>query len=297
MAIKVVIDGAEDTSLLSHELDQSLITFGRSKSCHIELDHPGISRRHFIIRFEDNAYVLLDENSRHGTNLDGIALEAEKPYLLGKEHTISVPGFNIKLYCDGEKPRLERTTVVARKLLDDLLQGDISPRECPSLRSKDLDYDFKFVEEKTTFVLGTLSTADFVVHDKEVAKKHLSFTRDIFGIRLIPLPNQPVLVNGQAVLEPEFLSPEAVIKIGSLEFTFIEAGGGGEDSQKKIVEEAQTTPLAEDAPPTIMFENETKNASPIKKISKGPFWALDRIFVVAFFATALGALFMIVDLL
>ncbi len=291
MAIKMTIAPVHDeTNVIAHELDQSLITVGRSKSCHIELDHPEISRRHFIVRYEDDAYVLIDENSRHGTTLDGQKLEPWKSYVLGEMQSISVPGFIIMLHCDGEKPRLERTTVVARKLLDDLLQEEIRPRDCPVLRANDSGQQFKFTEEKTTFVLGSASHADFVVHDEAMAKKHVAFMRDIFGIRIIPMPGHEIHVNGEVIAEPCLLANEATITIGPLILTYHESEPM---SAASLAEE--TAPVKDSSAAIEEEEIATKVNAPLP--SRNRFAAFDRIFMLAFFAVCAGALWVTVNLI
>lgn len=298
MAIKLVIEALDDQSPVVHELDQSLITVGRSKSCHIELDHPEISRRHFIIKYVDQAYVLLDEKSRHGTKIDGKTLEPQKTYTLGFMHVIDVPGFSIKCFCDGQRPRLERTTVVARELLDDLLQGEIRPRECPSLRSEDFGYEFKFVEEKTTFILGTLLKADFVVNDPDVAKKHLSFARDIFGIRVIPIFGNAVTINGELIVEPQILSSGSVIKVGSLELCYSESDHLLEKGQVKVQEARKSANLATQSTHERPVDEIAKDSPAIAHFQqRSPWWALDRVFIFAFVAVAVGAIFMISNLI
>lgn len=278
MAIRILIEAQDGhTSAYDQELDQSLITFGRSKSCHIELDSAEVSRRHFLIKYTEQGYVVIDDNSRHGTILDGQTLTADKPYLLSDEHTIAVPGFVIKLLCDGESPRLERTTVVARQLLDELLQGEAKPRESPKLRNIDGGI-FSFSDEKTTYVLGTHEKADFVVHDDSVSKKHLSFTRDINGIRIIPIVGNAVAIDGSAVSAPAILHHGAVLTVGGVTLIFSDHESSVEEEVLQLdQEEAAIIPEAEAPLP------ETPKVTPPKK---NPYYAWDRLFLAAFVVVA-----------
>ena len=292
MAIKIILEPHDDPSNeMTHDLDQSLITVGRSKSCHIELDHPEISRRHFIVKYEGSRYVLFDQHSRHGTSVNGEKLEPGKPYLLGLEQIIEVPGYFIRLLCDGERPRLERTTVVARELLDDLLQGDICPREVPSLRSIDERFHFKFTEEKTTFMFGSAAHADFIVSDDGIAKSHVSFIRDIFGICVIPTPGNEVMIDGVPLSEGQLLLPKSVLKIGELDFIYVDSDVHdkpliGKASLPAVVVEEKK---AENLPPQLI-------TSPLRKFPKSTIRALDRMFVLGFVAACVGAVLVIVNL-
>jgi len=282
MAIKLTIERVHERFLVSeHELDQSLVTFGRSRSCHIELDHPEVSRRHFIIKFIGNNYFITDEGSRHGTLFDGEPLKSQEMRVIETEHVIEVPGFVINLLCDGQKPKLERTTVVARQLLDELLRNGITPAECPSLHSKDGRYHFEFKEDKTSFVLGRLPQVDFVVKDEMVMNEHLSFVRDINGIRLNPLPGCEVVIDGARVTDPQILCHNCVIALGKTEFIF-----------KKIMDENIKT-QNDDLAPNQEAVDQTKVNPPSPSLSqeiiveasppKYPWLkTLDRIFLFTF---------------
>lgn len=300
MAIRLDIE-ALDSRLgeFCEELDQSLITFGRSKSCHIELDHPQVSRRHFIIKFVDNAYILLDEGSSHGTSLDGQQLEPLKSYPVGSKHQIKVPGFLIKLYCDGQKPRLERTTVVARKLLDELLQGEVSMRESPHLEAINGRYLFNFVEERTSFVLGTLSGLDFVVDDEQVSKKHVSFARDINGIRLIPVPEQAVFIDGKSAMEPQILTHGALVRVGSTELVYRDHSVKEQPEDDSIREEPEKIDGAPAGlPPVSTLDPNKITATTQKTLGRNPILkVLDRFFLLAFLLVLAGASVMFFELI
>lgn len=291
MAIKIVIEALDDpTSTITHELDQSLITVGRSKSCHIELDHPEISRRHFIVKYEESSYALFDQHSRHGTMVDGVKLEAEKPFVLRDEQVIEVPGFSIRLFCDGERPRLERTTVVARQLLDDLLQGEIRPREMPRLRSRDGRLEFKFAEDKTTFVLGTLPHADFVVSDPSIAKKHVSFIRDIFGIRIVPTSGNLVMLDDTILSDAHLLTAASTIKIGDIEFKFTDSDHHDQSQLEPVPINLTVVDDAQAQAKEALSKTEN-NFAAIKSAhrSRGVVKTLDRMFVVGIVAVCVGA--------
>lgn len=281
MAIKLVIS-ALDNQVSEFEFDQSLITVGRSKSCHVELDSPEVSRRHFIIKYSDDKYFIVDEGSRHGTILDAKPLERYIMYPLATKHSIEVPGFLIKLFSDEERPKLERTTVVARELLDELLQDELSPRECPTLSSQDGRYRFLFVDEKTSFVLGRLSQLDFVMKEEGVASEHVSFVRDINGIRLIPLPGHDVLIDGVLVTEPQILTHNAIISFSGIDFVFrVTNTQDAANASVELKQEAQTK-ILDDAREHVLRKQEH---APKKRSLLA---VLDRFFLLAFLLAIAG---------
>lgn len=296
MAIQVIIEAlASSTEETKTELDQSLVTFGRSKSCHVELEHALVSRRHFIIKFVDESYVLIDEGSSHGTILDGQKLVPHTNYSLSSMHVIEVPGFSIKFLYDGQKPKLERTTVVARKLLDELLQGDVALRDCPILEDSLRTYCFNFTEEKASFTLGTSPQGDFVVDDPLVSKRHASFVRDLHGIRLIPLAGHHVYIDNVLINEPQILTHGSLIKVGSIELIFKDLEGSATDDEDDDFEisaqEIKTALEAPLEPPAEVVK------APIITASKGIFKTLDRVFLVAFVLVVAGASAMFFELI
>jgi hypothetical protein len=233
-----------------------------------------------------NNYIITDEGSRHGTKLDGEALLPMELRVIEEEHVIEVPGFVINLMCDGQRPKLERTTVVARQLLDELLQNGIYPQDCPSLLSKDGKYHFEFYEDKTSFVLGRLSQVDFVVKEEAVMNEHLSFVRDINGIRLNPLPGCEVFIDGIKAIEPQILSHGSVIAFGKTEFIFKKIK---DDKDIKAFDSdisgGQQDAAFSTASPSMPSESQEI------VINKRPKWItiFDRIFLLAFLLVSAGA--------
>jgi len=288
MAIKLVIEALakEPITTSQYELDQSVITVGRSKSCHIELDCPRISRRHFIIKFDDGRYYLADEGSRHGTIVDGQHLMPEQNFFLQSEHVIEIPGFRITLYSDGQKPRLERTTVVARKLLDELLQDEVDPRECPRLLAKNGQLEFRFVEHKTSFVLGRHPHVDFIVDGEDVALEHVSFVRDINGVLINPLPEHQVLVDGIFITDPQLLNHNSEITVGGTEFIFKlsdDRDGAIDAKQPRMPILPDDHPGHTDISSEPTHEIETALKMPEPKVSPLFLKVLDTFFLMAFF--------------
>src|SRR5580704_10479300 len=230
MAIRLDIEDLIKGGNTSQKIDQSLISFGQSKSCHIELNHPEVGHRHFVIKFIDDGYALIDEGSVYGTSLDGQKLEPQTSYALGLEHRIDIPGFIIKIHGDGQQPRLEQTRMIAANLLGKSLQDKSTLHKSPYLRSNNGHYIFNFVDEKTSFVLGTDILVDFVLDGSGVHKKHVSFVRDINGIRLIPIVGHAVYIDGSRVNEAQILAHGSLITIGETEFVYHEHEDNNDDA-------------------------------------------------------------------
>lgn len=293
MAIKLIIESLEpDLKRDDLVCEQSLITFGRSKSCTVELNNIHVSKRHFLIRFLEGAYILMDEGSNLGTTLDGDMLEPLKSYVLHEQHQIEVPGFTISIFNDGHAPRLERTIVVARKLIGQILEDAQSTDQLPRLEDKDGRYLFLFNNDQASFVLGSSARLDFVIaHDQDVAKEHVSFIRDIFGVRLIPLMDAMTKVSEQEILEPYLLQHGDRIEIGQTKFLF-----------KEHADEALCHPALtaqEEQKPGYETDTLTKEEDPMPALTNKkyrPLRRLDSIFLGLFVLVTLGASFMFMAL-
>jgi hypothetical protein len=298
MAIRLIVDGLEaKASAITYDLDQSLITFGQNKSCHIELDHKEVSGRHFIIKHIDDSYIMLDEGSTYGTKLDGQKLISNKSYSIVDEHVIEVPGFIIKLYCDGQRPKFERTIVAARNLLDQLLDKEIKPSLCPSLKSQcQKNYHFIFNEEKSLFILGSLPDVDFVMQEQNVAGKHVSFVRDINGIMLIPLPRHQVFIDGKLIDERQILMHQTNIKIGDTKLVYQERDDDILSGNKKKPE-AKKNHVNKHLQSSSNLSLDKDNSVKEKIVKPTMLRVLDQIFLFGFLITLAGVFVFLFNLI
>ena len=60
------------------DIDEDPVVVGRSGQAQISVEDEGLSRRHFLIVYDGEGYVLKDLSSRNGTWLDGRRVFAEK---------------------------------------------------------------------------------------------------------------------------------------------------------------------------------------------------------------------------
>lgn len=293
MAIKLkIISTQPDNVAQECAYEQSLITFGRSKSCTVALDHDQVSRRHFIIRFTEGSYVIVDEGSKAGTVLDNILLDPKNCYTLGSSHEIILPGYKIILENDGQAPRQERTTVMARKLMGKILNDANDDEQIPRLTELSGQNIFYFHNDKSSFVLGSLARLDFVVScDNLVAKEHVSFMRDISGVRVIPILEAQTWINDREIHGPEILNHGDILTIGATKFIYQDY----QDDQ----------PIKPEAliPPPPAPENHEEPLipaiAPANNTVRDSRWLIsfDRIFWGLFAMTAAGASYIMIKIL
>jgi hypothetical protein len=293
MAITLTIEDLEkETEPVLETYEQPLLSVGRSKSCTRVLDHPLLSRHHFLIKYVEGNYVLVDEGSLHGTLLDEQKLTPGEIYPLGKSHLIEIPGFRINLHCDEEKPKAEHTRIVARQMMDLLLTDDEVAKE-PVLEAVGGQYIFHFEVNKTGFSLGSQANMDFVIPDAAFAKSYATFIRDLSGINLIPIAGCPAKINGTVITTMQTLVPGDRVGFGEYEFIFKEnhepeLNHGPQSlslAQNRIPQKTQATPK-ENSLPTLKNNNE-------HAISRHSFVTSDKMFFAAFFIAFFGALIVV----
>ena len=106
---------------------------------------------------------------------------------LGLSHEIIVPGFILSLQNDKKPPRQERTTVMARKLMDKIFDDTHDTDHLPRLVNSSKKRFFIFTTTKPLLCWALSAHSDFVVDDDDhFAKEHVSFVRDISGLQRYP---------------------------------------------------------------------------------------------------------------
>jgi len=77
-----LIDSENITDSKDFPLGQSVFRIGRHPASNLVLTEPTVSGRHAAIEFQQDQYVLIDQNSTNKTLLNGTELEPQKPYQL-----------------------------------------------------------------------------------------------------------------------------------------------------------------------------------------------------------------------
>ncbi len=74
-AVLVVVDGVEQREVI---LEKASFTIGRKSDNDLVLSDPSVSRDHAIIEQENGAFILVDRGSRHGTCVNGNAIQRQQ---------------------------------------------------------------------------------------------------------------------------------------------------------------------------------------------------------------------------
>jgi hypothetical protein len=241
MAIKLIVESLEPEGARDDLVcEQSLITFGKSNNCTVQLNNNQASTRHFLVRFTEGQYIIMDEGSALGTMLDGEFLEPLISHPLHEQHQIDVPGYTISLFNDGNAPRLERTTVVARKMIGRILGEAHDGQHLPRIEDLQGRFSFFFDDDRSTFILGSGNHCDFVLpSEDEVAKEHVSFIRDILGVRIVPINGAKALVSEEDLSEQKLMKHGELISLGNIKLIFKEHA----DDSLPLMKEVPKAPM------------------------------------------------------
>lgn len=220
MAITLTIEALELREVsLPEKIELPFISVGRSKSSTKILAHPELSRHHFFIKYEEGRYYLVDENSSHGTLIDGRLLNKGEELELGSTHLIEIPGHRITLQNDHKKPTLEHTQTLARRLLDKSVSL-IGDETHPRLSSMNFKQTFVLDATNMTFSIGSSLSNDFVITSPLVHKNHVTLSRDLNGINIIPALGKEVRINGQPITTMVTLNHGDIISLNQYELLF-----------------------------------------------------------------------------
>jgi len=89
-----LIDSENITDSQDFPLGQSVFRIGRHPASNLVLTEPTVSGRHAAIEFQEDQYILIDQNSTNKTRLNGTELDPQKPYQLKNGDQISFDAYS-----------------------------------------------------------------------------------------------------------------------------------------------------------------------------------------------------------
>ncbi len=107
------------------------LSIGRTNDIDIMLENRGISRRHAIIEFSENAAVVIDNESLNGTFVNKRRIQEE---MLSDNDTITIGKYSLEYHCDAtarkdDHANFDGTMVLNTKQQKELLEGDRQDRQ------------------------------------------------------------------------------------------------------------------------------------------------------------------------
>ncbi|MFH1136378.1 MAG: FHA domain-containing protein [Pseudomonadota bacterium] len=210
-------------SLRGRELDKFLlgqgkIVIGRSPECDIKIDNPAISRKHSVIEFNGEDYLLSDQGSSNGTFLNGERLTG--PSRLKPGDVIGLAKFELQ-FQDASRAEVEKmiggmdmeaTMMVDSERMAKAFQSAPSgsptisgPRKLVVLKG---DANTKeLVIERDVITIGKADSCDLVVKGFFLDKIEATLTQKQGKFFLVPM-------GGGIKLNDVKLDREAALKVG-----------------------------------------------------------------------------------
>ncbi len=212
------------------ELQEDMLTIGRTSDNKLVLSDPGVSRLHATIVFEDGHYHIIDHQSRNGVFLNKKRIKRER---LKYHDDIQIHNFVIKFMAvprlgasmgghdDSESVTTDDKTMFVslsnEKQLDKLRQKT----RLAYLESKDKNgNDTKHVIKSTTVIIGKSAGADVRISGWFAPAIAARIERQGSNFQLIPMTRGKVIFNGRPVTKPVLIKDGFGFIVRGQEFKF-----------------------------------------------------------------------------
>jgi ABC transport system ATP-binding/permease protein len=238
----------------TYPLEGDEILIGREPDCTLQIDSPGISRRHARLKFQNNQYLLEDLGSSNGTFVNGERISNPQVckngdiISLGKliklEYRVALPSVSATMI-DSERP------LVSRTILEEAPQRPITPTQPPSappvatstglkpemtMIGTDMPFSQKDIPpqlivaiagqalktydlHKTRVRIGRADDNEIVVDSRIVSRHQAYLDRlpDGYLLTVVPEAGNPVLFDGRPLIAPRKLQHGDMLRIGSMD--------------------------------------------------------------------------------
>ena len=238
----------------TYPLESDEFFIGRESENTLQIDSPGVSRKHARLSFQNQQYFLEDLGSSNGTFLNGERISHPRPL---KDGDVIGLGKSIQLEYQELTPAVpatmleEELPVFDGTMIEDAAQQTIVPSQAPPGSSEDIpsmqepqmtmigqDVSFPKMttppqllvaiagEAQKTYSLSkdrvTLGRAEDneIEIDSRIVSRHHAFldrTKDGYVLNVLPSVGNPILNNGKPVTAPYVLKHGDILRIGSLD--------------------------------------------------------------------------------
>ena len=220
----------KDPKEFNYDFDQEVILLGRDKDNDIQIPLTTVSRNHARIFKEGGDWFLEDLKSTHGTVHNAKPVGSGGKKLLRTGDLIELMHFKISFESQGEKPmepgQSERTEMLARRMVQEVLNSIGGPTEAPYLRvmnGPDEGKRFVLGDGVGEVVIGRATECDFPINDANISRRHALVRKDWSGITVEDLGSKNgVCINDRKIEKPSPLKDSDEIALGAVKLTFID---------------------------------------------------------------------------
>jgi pSer/pThr/pTyr-binding forkhead associated (FHA) protein len=213
--------------------EKKRLSIGRTNDNDIVLENRGVSRKHAMIEFNNNAAVIIDNESLNGTFVNNRKVTEE---VLRDQDIIMIGKYSLiyrreAAHTDDNLPDVDGTMVLNTKKQRELLANDRMERELVAkyggsvlLGEENADFsEFKLDREVTT--IGKAKFVHIQVKGFWVSGVQAKITQDAAGFTLSNLGrNGKTKVNGE-VVNRCYLKNGDTVSVGKTSFKFVEGTG------------------------------------------------------------------------
>ena len=111
MGVRLAIRSAEGQPLseeLAYDFEQARIVIGRGAGADVRIPHLTVSDVHATLRQQDDAYVILDNDSTNGTRVNGARVTGDRPKRLHDGDRIEVGAYAARSFASGVRVAAHR---------------------------------------------------------------------------------------------------------------------------------------------------------------------------------------------
>ena len=238
----------------TYPLEGAEIFIGRESDSTLQIDSPGVSRKHARLTFQNNQYMLEDLGSSNGTFVNGERIS--KPWSLKNGDVINL-GKLIKLEYQVALPPVSATMIegelplVGRTIIEEAPQHPFIPPQSPptplsvitppqepqmTMIGQELPVSQKptppqfivaiagqalktYTLDKTRVTIGRADDNEIVIDSRIVSRHHAYLERVQAGyfLTVVPEAGNPVLFDGRPLIASRKLQHGDMLRIGSLD--------------------------------------------------------------------------------
>jgi pSer/pThr/pTyr-binding forkhead associated (FHA) protein len=216
--------GAEKPQVVT--LTEDTITIGRDDGCDVVLAQSAVSRNHARIVRDDTLFFVEDLGSSFGTLLNGAKLKKNEKQLLSNGDTIAIAQFDVVFdrVADVTESNAGNTMFVSRNLVKDVMKGLGTSGEQPYFRLMNGPREGQRIEmgDAQEYVFGRDDTADIVLNDDLVSRRHARVRRDWSGTHVEDLDSRNGIKVNKKRAKKVTLKDRDEVEIGGVKLLFLD---------------------------------------------------------------------------
>jgi pSer/pThr/pTyr-binding forkhead associated (FHA) protein len=261
--------GAEKPQVVT--LAEDTITLGRDDKCDVVLAQSAVSRSHARISRDGTLFFLEDLGSSFGTLLNGSRLKKNEKQLLRNGDTIAIAQFDVVFdrVADITDSNASNTLFVSKNIVKNVMKGLSAGGEQPYFRLMNGPNEGQRIEiaDAQEYVFGRDETADIVLQDDLVSRRHARVRRDWSGTHVEDLESRNGIKVNKKRTKKVTLKDRDELEIGGLKLLFLDPSEVRESPVILPTDEADST-VNEQAEGTLSVAEEP--AEPVEPVEADP---------------------------